>query len=87
MVQRIAVHTAEEPVTFKHWLPYIFQALVVMGAAYTYTTGMEHRLTVLEEALKSDQSIIVKQQEQITKLQETQQRLIALEEFVHASRR
>lgn len=79
--------------TFKQWLPYIFQALVLMGAAYTYTSSQEHRLTVIEEGLKAQgQALLVlsKTQEiinlQVYDIQKTQARLVALEEFIHKRR-
>lgn len=69
--------------TLKTWLPYIFQAIAILGAAWTYTSAQEHRLTAVEETMKMQSTFIMRQEQQINEIQITQARLIALEEYIH----
>lgn len=72
------------------WIPFILQALVLLGAGWGYATSQEHRITIIEESLKVQASTIEKlastQQMlagQVQDIQRTQDKLVSLEDFIH----
>lgn len=76
--------------TKKDLLPIIIQTITLLAGGIVYASGQEHRMTIMEEAIKSEQHII--EEQRITQdliraeLQTTQltvNRLVALEEFMH----
>lgn len=70
----------------KDWAPYIIQAAAVLGAAWTYTNAMEHRLTALEAREANQERIIEQLTIQQKEMQTLQYKLVALEEFIHKVR-
>lgn len=76
------------------WGPFILQALVLLGAGWGYATAQEHRITVIEEALKNQSQVLLElsttqriQADQMRDIQRTQDKMVALgEKFVRATR-
>lgn len=75
---------------YKSWFPFILQSIALLGAGWGYATAQEHRLTVMEETIKFQAEAtrqIAETQRlmmlQVTDIQRTQERLVALEEFIH----
>lgn len=74
----------------KEWLAIVLQTVGLLGGGILYAITQEHRFTVLEETLRSQASIIARQEQtqqliitQIGQVQQTQARMIALEDFIH----
>lgn len=74
------------------WWPIIIQTIGLLLAAFSYTSAMEHRLTVMESAQTSQSDILRElrrlnsaQDERLRMLEGNQARILALEEFAYRS--
>jgi hypothetical protein len=75
------------------WAPLALQTLALIVAGWGFAAGQEHRVTVIEETLKS-QAMIIQQvsqsnqilAQQVQEIQRTQARLVALEELIHRTK-
>ncbi len=72
------------------WWPIILQTIGLLIAAFSYSSAMEHRLTVMEsnqttskEILSELQRLNSTQDERLRMLETNQARMLALEEFVY----
>jgi uncharacterized coiled-coil protein SlyX len=72
------------------WLPLIIQTITLLAGGIVYANGQEHRVTIIEEALKSQRAIIEQQAEtqrlltdQLRDAQHTLDRVVTLEDFFH----
>ena len=72
------------------WIPVGLQTIAILAGAFTFSSSMEHRFTVMEETLKSQSAIITAQQEsqralteQLIETQREVEKIIALEEILH----
>lgn len=74
----------------KAWLPLILQSAVFLISGWGYATSAEHRVTVVEESLRSQQQLVMQiaetqksiadQLRQLEKIVNTQ---IVLEDYIH----
>lgn len=83
----------ERQSVLKAWLPLILQSAVFLITGLGYATAAEHRMTVVEETLKSQaqlmQSIVMNQREltiQLKELERIANTQIALEDYIHRVR-
>lgn len=72
------------------WLPLIIQTIALLGGGIAYALTQEHRLTIIEESIKTQKYIIEQQEktqelmiEQLRDTQHTLDRLVTLEDFFH----
>jgi len=78
------------PPVKRDWVPYILQTIGLLAAGIVYAMSQEHRITVIEETLRSTRQIMEQQQDtekllvdQLHNQQQSLQQLITLEDFVH----
>lgn len=64
-----------------NWWPFILQALLLLGAAFTWTIAQEHRFTSLEEKVNAATIQVKEQQSEIKQMSAILQRLVDLNEF------
>lgn len=72
------------------WWPIIIQTIGLLLAAFSYTSAMEHRLTLMESAQTTSKDILMElqrmnsaQDDRLRILESNQTRLLALEEFAY----
>ena len=71
------------------WLPIVLQTIVILLAAFSYSTAQEHRFTIIESNQVNMNNVIQElkvlnsgQDERLKMLEENQARILALEEYV-----
>lgn len=74
---------------FKDWIPLILQTIALLAGGMIYATGQEHRVTIIEESLKSQQLMIQQEyetqrliNEQLRVQGQTLDRLVTLQDFI-----
>ncbi len=70
------------------WMPIIIQSIVLLFAAFSYVTTMEHRFTMIESAVRTNADILQElkllnagQDTRLQLLENTQGRILAIEEY------
>ncbi len=72
------------------WMPIILQTIGILIAAFSYSSALEHRLTLVEAALKTQNDVLFelktiseKQDNRMQLMESSQSRLLALEDFIY----
>ena len=80
----------QQNVSAQKWLPIILQSIVILLAAFSYTSAMDRRIALAESKLGVQEvtinriiSLLDKHEERMRLLENNQERILALEDYAY----